>query len=87
MAYDGRKVLVTCVARHHFIQLQERQGRDHGAAFPPCPGVFPIESFNQKNVLARRALEPDGSGRDADFCRKAHGDKFRLHDIVEVVLR
>ena len=87
MTDDRRKVLVACITRHQLVEFEKRQGRDHCATLPAVVRSLSIKALNEEHVLSGRALEADGSRGDTCFLRQPCGDEFRLHHVVDVILR
>ena len=53
MTDDRCQLLVACIARHQFIEFEQRQGGNHGFARPPAGCLVAIEARGEQDVLSR----------------------------------
>ena len=81
---DFREDFIAGVTRHHLIENEQRQRRDHRLARPVVFPLCAVESLDQQHVLAGDVLKTHGGDVKPRLGSKAHGDIFRLHHVVGV---
>ena len=81
---DVGQVLVGRVRRQAFVEPQERQSRDHGAACPARLRRLPVETPDQKDILVHRPRQLDPGHVQTSDGGETHGDEFGLDHAVRV---
>src|SRR6266850_1377105 len=52
---DGRELLIAGIAGHELVELQQREGGNHGFSAPTSFHFYPIKAFDKEDVLSRCA--------------------------------
>ena len=84
---DGRELLIAGIAGHEFVELEQREGGNHGFPAPASFHFHAIKAFDKEDVLSRCALKAHRGNGQADFGGQTHGDVLGFDDAVEIVLR
>ena len=71
VANDSRELLITAIAGHEFVELEQREGGNHGFPAPTSLHFHAIEAFDKKDVLSRCALKAHrGNGQLTSAARR-----------------
>src|SRR5688500_3542987 len=76
------KRFIGVITRHHVIETEKCQRRNHGFARPATCGFFTIKSFDQKNVLVCCLHKLYWGGIYSSNGGESHSDEFSLHHAI-----
>src|SRR2546421_12166898 len=82
---DGRELLIAGITGHEFVELEQREGGNHGFPAPASLHFDAIKAFDKEDGLSRCALNAHRGYGQPDIGGQTHGDVLGRADAAEVV--
>lgn len=87
MTDQFRQILIRCIPRHHLVEAEHCQRRDHRLPRPAVFCVCPVKALDQQHVFVRGTGYRHGCRVEPAGARQPHRDKYSLYDAVGIVAR